>query len=310
MTTENTRKYGGIAALGLLALCAIAGLLYLSSKPELKPTPAAPPAPSAATVVPPAFDVVRVDAQGNTVLAGRGVPGATITIKSGSAVIGTTTADAQGAFVLVPANPLPPGAQEITLSETLPDGTVIAGAATASVNVPAGAGQALAVVSGPNGSSVLSGQGPQPGTLGMGTVDYDANGHAIFSGTAPAEAQVSVNLNGKLIGRAMADKQGRWKFSGTVPKESGTITLSGTDANGAVLPAVNAPFALETLPNALAAGHVVISSGDNLWLIARHVYGAGNMYTLIYTANASQIHNPNLIFPGQAFALPNSKKAE
>jgi nucleoid-associated protein YgaU len=28
------------------------------------------------------------------------------------------------------------------------------------------------------------------------------------------------------------------------------------------------------------------------------------MYTLIYTANASQIHDPNLIFPGQAFALP------
>jgi nucleoid-associated protein YgaU len=71
-----------------------------------------------------------------------------------------------------------------------------------------------------------------------------------------------------------------------------------------MLPAVAAPFALETLPNALAEGHVVIAPGQNLWLIARRVYGRGMLYTLIYEANNGQIRNPNLIFPGQAFAIP------
>jgi nucleoid-associated protein YgaU len=304
---ETTRKYGGLAALGLIALLAVGGLIYLGLKPDLQPTPPAPPPPAAATVTPPVFDVVRVDDQGNTVLAGRAVPGATVTIKSGTNVIGTTTADAQGAFVLVPANPLPPGAQEITLSETLPDGTVVPGSGTASINVPAGSGHALAVLSGPGGSTVLTGQGPMPGTLGMGTVDYDADGHAIFSGTAPAGAQVNVSLGGNIIGRVVADNTGRWKFTAKVPGESGMLTLSATDANGTTVPPVTAPFALETLPNALAAGHVIITPGDNLWLIARHVYGHGTLYTLIYSANASEIRDPNLIFPGQAFALPKPK---
>jgi nucleoid-associated protein YgaU len=303
---ETTRKYSGMAALGALALCAVAGLSYLGLRPQLQPTPPAPPplAPAAPVINPPRFDVVRVDANGNTVLAGRAAPGAVVTVKSGNAVIGTATADAHGSFVILPAKPLASGPQELSLTETLPNGTVISGGETASINVPAGQGQALAVLSGPNGSSVVSGQGPRPGTLGIGTVDYDANGHAIFSGTAPAGARIDLALNGKEIGRTTAGKDGTWHFAASVPANNGTLALSATTAAGALLPPVTAPFALETLPNALAAGHIVITHGQNLWLIARHVYGSGTLYTLIYNANSDKIHDPNLIFPGQGFALP------
>ncbi|HVE20599.1 MAG TPA: Ig-like domain-containing protein [Acidocella sp.] len=302
---ETTRKYSGMAALGVLALCAIAGLSYLGLRPQLQPTPPAPPPPAVAPVIsPPRFDVVRVAPNGDVVLAGRAAPGATITAKSGDVVVGTATADAQGSFTILPTKPLPAGSQELSLTETLPNGTVIAGGETASVNVPAGQGPALAVLSGPNGSSVVSGQGPHPGTLGIGTVDYDANGHAIFSGTAPAGARIDLALNGKEIGRATAGQNGTWRFTASVPEGNGTLALSATAANGAMLPPVTAPFALETLPNALAAGHIVITKGENLWLIARHVYGRGTLYTVIYDANAKQIRDPNLIFPGQGFALP------
>jgi nucleoid-associated protein YgaU len=304
--SETTRKYGGIAALGALALCAVAGLSYLGLRPQLQPTPPAPPppAPAGPVINPPRFDVVRIDPNGNTVLAGRAAPGAVVTVKSGSTVVGTATADAHGAFVILPSKPLAAGPQELSLTETLPNGTVISGGETASVNVPAGHGQALAVLSGPNGSSVVSGQGPHPGTLGIGTVDYDANGHAVFSGTAPAGARIDLALNGKEIGRAVASQNGTWRFTASVPNDNGTLALSATAANGALLPPVTAPFALETLPSALAAGHIVITKGDNLWLIARHVYGRGTLYTLIYNANSDKIHDPNLIFPGQGFALP------
>jgi nucleoid-associated protein YgaU len=304
--TETTRNYRGIATLALLGAVAIGALIYLKIQPQPQPAPP-PPAVTAQAPAPtpgPVFDVVRVDPQGNVVLAGRAAPGAKVTIKSGSTVIGSTTADAQGAFVLLPTNPLPPGGIEISLSETLPNGKEIAGTGTASIDIPATAGQSLAVLSGPNGSTVVSGQGPRPGTLGLGTVDYDANGHAIFSGTAPAGARVTLSLGGHTVGHAVAGGNGRWKFSADIPRKNGTLTLSANDAGGAVLPPVSAPFALETLPDALAAGHIVITPGDNLWLIARHVYGSGNMYTVIYNANATKIHDPNLIFPGQGFALP------
>ena len=49
--------------------------------------------------------------------------------------------------------------------------------------------------------------------------------------------------------------------------------------------------------------HTVIP-GDTLWGIASFYYGDGNRYPEIYAANADQISDPNLIFPGQVFLIP------
>jgi nucleoid-associated protein YgaU len=51
--------------------------------------------------------------------------------------------------------------------------------------------------------------------------------------------------------------------------------------------------------------HKVIP-GDNLWDISQHIYGDGLRYTRIYAANANQIRNPRLIYPGQIFVLPQT----
>lgn len=254
--------------------------------------------------IPPSFDIVRVDPQGHAVLAGRAEPGAKVTITDGATVLGAVVADAQGEFVLLPATPLAPGAHEITLSETLADGKVVKGVESASINLPGNGGTALAVVSGPDGSRVMSGQGPQSGHLAMGAVDYDTHGHAVFSGTAPAGTTVELSLGGKSLGKTQADASGHWHLMAPTPDAPGIITLSGTTGAGASLPSVSVPFAPEQLKVALDEGHVVIEPGDNLWVIARKVYGKGVMYTLIYSANEKEIHNPNLIFPGQNFVLP------
>ncbi len=55
-----------------------------------------------------------------------------------------------------------------------------------------------------------------------------------------------------------------------------------------------------------ASGKAIIRRGDNLWTIARRVYGAGIKYTTIYEANTGQIRNPNRIYPGQVFELPDN----
>jgi len=312
---ENTRVLGGMAALGFLLLCGVAGYFYAGPRMmQTAPPVAAPAAPAPKPVAPavppqaPQFDVVRVDPAGNAVIAGRAAPGSVVTIKGGNSVLGTVTADSDGAFAFVPDTPLPAGAEQLSLSEALPGGQVVPGPATASVDVPAKPNVApLAVVSGPTGSKIVSGQGPKTGTLGIGAVDYDANGHAIFSGTAPAGEHVALALGGAKLGDAVAGPDGRWSFAATVPKQSGTLSLADSAAPPGTPAAVTAPFALETLQDAVADGNIVIAPGQNLWLIARHVYGHGNMYTLIYKANQSQIQDPNLIFPGQAFSLPKPK---
>ena len=73
-------------------------------------------------VTPPSFGTVRVKPDGSAVFAGRAEPGAEVTIQSGSAVIGSVTADGRGEWVLVPDEPIPPGDHVFSAVETLPDG--------------------------------------------------------------------------------------------------------------------------------------------------------------------------------------------
>lgn len=52
------------------------------------------------------------------------------------------------------------------------------------------------------------------------------------------------------------------------------------------------------------ASAVIIRRGDSLWRISKRVYGRGIRYSTIYLANQDQIANPDLIWPGQIFAVP------
>ncbi len=55
---------------------------------------------------------------------------------------------------------------------------------------------------------------------------------------------------------------------------------------------------------------VIIRRGDTLWHISRRVYGEGTRYTTIYLANQDQIKDPDMIWPGQIFELPENAKPE
>ena len=69
----------------------------------------------------------------------------------------------------------------------------------------------------------------------------------------------------------------------------------------------------ETPPPVPDASHAMVAEvntakvvhGDSLWRISRETLGHGVRYTLIYQANAGQIRNPNLIYPGQVFVVPH-----
>ena len=48
----------------------------------------------------------------------------------------------------------------------------------------------------------------------------------------------------------------------------------------------------------------VVHAGDSLWSIAQQFYGNPLMWSHIYYANQSRIHDPNLIYQGQKLTIP------
>ena len=69
----------------------------------------------------------------------------------------------------------------------------------------------------------------------------------------------------------------------------------------AAVPSVAKPGAPEPIRTGRA---IIIKPGDNLWRISRRTYGRGIRYTTIYNANRDQIRDPNRIYIGQIFKIP------
>ncbi|SFV35668.1 Nucleoid-associated protein YgaU, contains BON and LysM domains [Devosia crocina] len=92
------------------------------------------------------------------------------------------------------------------------------------------------------------------------------------------------------------------------PEETSTTSAPPATEPASAEPAVPRMVAVSVGgPDAqrFAAGKAIIRRGDNLWTIARRTYGEGIRYTTIYQANSGRISDPNRIYPGQVFDLPN-----
>ena len=113
-------------------------------------------------------------------------------------------------------------------------------------------------------------------------------------------------------GDAAVDGQGRWALAplGQVSVGRHRLRLDQVATAGAVAARIEVPFQRDHLPEgSLPDGRVVVQPGNNLWRLARATYGRGTQFTVIYEANREQIRNPNLIFPGQTFAVPGASAA-
>jgi nucleoid-associated protein YgaU len=164
----------------------------------------------------------------------------------------------------------------------------------------------------------------------ISAIDYDPKGRAILSGRAPGGARLFVYLDNESIGEAVADENGLWTFTPSSPVAPGlhVIRVDQVDETGKVLARAQTPFEQAAVPLAAQAGsgtqqtasatggapesngavtadgRIVVQPGNSLWKLARESYGEGVRYTVIYEANKDQISNPDLIYPGQVFAVP------
>jgi nucleoid-associated protein YgaU len=48
-----------------------------------------------------------------------------------------------------------------------------------------------------------------------------------------------------------------------------------------------------------------VQPGSTLWAIAKERYGKGIEYFKVFEANKERIRDPDLIYPGQVFELPD-----
>ena len=63
------------------------------------------------------------------------------------------------------------------------------------------------------------------------------------------------------------------------------------------------------VPAATASVTVTVQPGYTLWGIAQESYGDGVLYVQLFEANRDLIKDPDLIYPGQVFSLPESSTA-
>ncbi|UIJ70317.1 LysM peptidoglycan-binding domain-containing protein [Aurantimonas sp. HBX-1] len=121
------------------------------------PAAAEPDAGADATGPLPRFDLLRVEPDGATVIAGRAAPGSRISLTDGDATVGTDTASAAGEFAIALEKPLGPGDHAIRIVATAEDGAVATSEETAIVSVPEPGRESelLAMVEAPNQASRL-----------------------------------------------------------------------------------------------------------------------------------------------------------
>ncbi len=191
-----------------------------------RPAAQAVPAPSSD----PAFDVVRVEPNGDSVIAGRGVPGAAVELLRNGVVHDRATADASGLFAMTPP-PLPPGEHSLALRFVAPDGSVTqpaqsvtvvvaADRATPPVVALAAPGAPTVVVSTPDAGRAAP-AAPAAGATGQAapraaairTVESEEGGKLFVSGVATPGASVRLYLNDSYLASAVADAQGAVSFA-------------------------------------------------------------------------------------------------
>jgi len=268
----------------------------------------------------PKFDIVRVDKNGNVVIAGNALPDCIVTVSDDKNIIGKTIADRRGDWVILPVEPLSPGERQLSLVAECGDSKPVKSDRVVVLLVPEKGTGSLAVSMARDGSKpsevmqtpTRDEKKPEKKLekkpeVSIASVDYNDTGKLALSGTSSPDSTVQVYVNNKLIGRTKTNKKNRWSL---VPKDKVDpgqykLRVDQVKPDGNVVARSEIPFVRADSQVKFSAGRsVIIQPGDYLWRIARERYGSGIQYTLIYEANKDQIRDPDLIYPGQIFEVP------
>ena len=157
---------------------------------------------------------------------GTGEAGSTITIYNGSDVLGTTVVPSSGLWSFTPPAPLTDGTWVLTAKATDPAGNPSGLSDPWTINVDGTAPGAPVI------SQVVDDVPGRTGSLDINETTNDAT--PTLSGTAEANATVTVRVDGVAIGTTVANGLGVWIFTPSSPIAEGphALTAVATDAAG------------------------------------------------------------------------------
>lgn len=154
-----------------------------------------------------------------------------------------------------------------------------------------------------------------PPEIALGTLSWSDNNQLRIKGRSTGGVGVSGSFAGNAFRDIMfeqdGDKTGDWSALVSVPdakKGRALIQTNLLDIDGSIVLSTQVELDLAQLEIGLDGSEmVIIRKGDMLWRIAYRTYGSGIRYLDIVKRNARQINNPDLIYPAQVFALPETK---
>ncbi len=318
--------------------------------PEAEDAPAAvPPIPeTVAAPALPAFDVVRAEVDGTTLIAGNGAPESEITVlmDEGELVVAKTDATGKFAtFTMIAPSDAPRVLQLVQRREEgdlFSDATVILAPTPKPEPAPAPEPEApepelvaeaadepveqveeeprapTVLVQTKEGVSVMQTPADKEvapevmASVALDAITYSESGDVELSGRGGEDRFVRVYLDNSPVTTSRIAEDGNWRMQ--LPQvDSGVYTLrvDEVDEEGAVVSRVETPFkredqaVLQAAPKPDTPAKVVtVQPGSTLWAIAAERYGSGTMYVRVFEANKDRIRDPDLIFPGQVFDIP------
>ncbi len=225
--------------------------------------------------------------------------------------------------------------QAANQAETEENEPEVAGAATPPVNetVPAtetqpesgdAPDQQVAILrSGEEGVELLQAptvQDTPPEQIALDTIGYSDAGDVELTGRAQDGSAVRLYLDNQLVADIAPATDGQWRgeVEGIDPGVY-TLRVDEVAPDGTVVSRLETPFKREpvevlratetTIPgeastDAPAIRSVTVQKGDTLWAISRDRFGDGVLYVKLFEANKDSIRDPDLIYPGQIFTIP------
>ena len=289
------------------------------------------------------IDLAQVRPDGNAVFAGKAAPNAKVTVFEGDVVLGTTIADENGEWVIVPEVALGAGEHLVSVGAVSDDGTETVADITMAIKVGETAEDSPLVALLPQSETDIpkllqspddkpvatesvvadrqvstdtnSGTEEAPATVTVPVVPalaprslaWGAGGELVISGVSRGGSSVAAEAAGAPFGAAAVGGDGAWQIAGRVDmkRPSRVMRFLLKDEDGKSIASYELPVATRDLSQGLDGSRmVIVQRGDALWRIAFQSYGEGVKYVDIVRRNAAAINNPDLIFPNQIFTIP------
>ena len=253
---------------------------------QAAPAPATPPAIAATE---PKIVVEAVEIDGKKIfVAGLADPGRKVRAYANDMLLGDAQTSPDGHFLVEATRDIPVGSYTIHVDGLDADGVkVVARAAVPFEREP---GELVAAVA----PAEPKPEGPKPEAPATAEAEAPA-----ASASEPATADATAPAVGApAVAAAPAE---------TAPAATPVPAAEAPAGAAAATPPAQVS---ETVAPKLeqADGAVIIRRNDTLWRISRRVYGHGMRYSTIYLANQDQISDPDRIWPGQVFKVPQKSK--